>query len=79
MHILLQGTLFAVNAIPCIIFSPFAGVLVDRISKKKAVIISDIGRGLIVFIRIDFCSSNYRKYISYNGRSNNICFFIDTI
>ncbi len=37
--ILQQGTLFAVNAAPDIIFSPFVGVLVDRISKKKAVII----------------------------------------
>ena len=32
---LLMGSLFAVNAVPNIIFSPFAGVLVDRFEKNK--------------------------------------------
>ncbi len=45
---LLLGTIFAVNAIPNIILSPFAGVLVDYFSKKKVIIIGDVGRGLIV-------------------------------
>lgn len=45
---LLMGTLFAVNAIPNIIFSPFAGVIADRFNKKKLVTIGYVGRGIIV-------------------------------
>lgn len=45
---LLLGTIFAVNAIPGIIFSPFVGVLVDHFPKKKLIIIGDIGRGVVV-------------------------------
>lgn len=47
---LLLGTLFAVNALPAIIFSPFSGVLVDKFSKKKIIIIGDLGRGIVVLI-----------------------------
>ena len=45
---LLLGTLFAVNAIPSIIISPFAGVLVDRLPKKKVIVIEDFLRGVTV-------------------------------
>lgn len=45
---LLLGTLFAVNAIPGIILSPFTGVLVDYLPRKKVIILGDMGRGLIV-------------------------------
>ncbi|MEW9095151.1 MAG: MFS transporter [Clostridiaceae bacterium] len=47
---LLLGTLFAVNALPGIIFSPFSGVIVDRFSKKKVIIIGDLGRGIVVLL-----------------------------
>ncbi len=47
---LLLGTLFAVNAIPNIILSPFAGGLADRVNKKKLMFMSYIGRGIIVCI-----------------------------
>ncbi len=47
---ILLGTIFAVNAIPGIIFSPFSGVLVDYFSKKKVIILGDIGRGLVASI-----------------------------
>jgi MFS transporter, DHA3 family, macrolide efflux protein len=47
---LLLGTLFAVNAIPNIIFGPFAGVLADRLNKKRLIIFSYVGRGVIVSI-----------------------------
>lgn len=47
---LLLGTLFAVNALPGIIFSPFSGVLVDRLSKRKVIIFGDIARGIVVLI-----------------------------
>ncbi|MTI47506.1 MAG: MFS transporter [Firmicutes bacterium] len=46
----LLGSIFAVNAIPNIVFGPFTGVLVDYFSKKKLIIIGDIGRGIIVSI-----------------------------
>jgi len=45
---LLLGTILAVNAIPNILFSPFAGVFVDRLKKKNIVVIGYIGRGAIV-------------------------------
>lgn len=45
---LLLGTIFAINAIPGIIFSPFVGVLVDHFPKKKLIIIGDVGRGVVV-------------------------------
>lgn len=45
---LLMGTLFAVNAIPNIIFSPIAGVYADRHSKKKIVVLGNFGRGIVV-------------------------------
>ncbi|WP_059046590.1 MFS transporter [Paenibacillus rubinfantis] len=45
---LMIGTLFALNFIPNIAFSFFAGTLVDRWSKKKVVAITYLGRGLIV-------------------------------
>lgn len=45
---LLMGALFATNAVPNIIFSPFAGTLVDKLSKKKVVVLGNIGRGLVV-------------------------------
>lgn len=45
---LLMGALLAVNILPNILFSVFSGVLVDYFSKKKAVIVGYIGRGIIV-------------------------------
>lgn len=38
-----------VNAIPTILFQPFAGVLVDYFDKKKVVVLCDLGRGAVVF------------------------------
>lgn len=45
---LLMGTLFAINALPNVIFGPFAGVIADRYDKKKLIIIGYTGRGIIV-------------------------------
>lgn len=45
---LLMGTLFAVNAIPNILFSPIAGVYADRHSKKNIVVLGNFGRGIVV-------------------------------
>jgi DHA3 family macrolide efflux protein-like MFS transporter len=45
---ILLGTIFALNAIPNIILGPFAGVLADRVNKKKLIAIGYTGRGLIV-------------------------------
>lgn len=45
---LLMGTLLAVNAVPNVIFSVFAGVLADRMSKKKLVVVGNFGRGIVV-------------------------------
>lgn len=47
---LLLGTILAVNAVPNILFSSFAGVFVDRLKKKNVIVIGYLGRGLIVSI-----------------------------
>lgn len=47
---LLMGTLFAVNAIPNIILSPFTGVWADHYEKKKTIVLCDIGRGVVVLL-----------------------------
>lgn len=47
---LLMGTLFAVNAIPNIILSPFTGVWADHYQKKKTIVLCDLGRGIVVML-----------------------------
>lgn len=47
---LLMGTLFAVNAIPNIVLSPFTGVLADHFEKKKTIVLCDLGRGIVVML-----------------------------
>lgn len=47
---LLLGTLLAVNAIPNILFSPFAGVLVDRLKKKTVLVAGYACRGIVVSV-----------------------------
>lgn len=54
----LMGSLFAVNFIPNILFSFFSGVFADRFSKKRTVIICDIGRGVVVCITAILFSIN---------------------
>lgn len=44
----LMGTLYAVNFVPNLLFSAFSGVFVDNYSKKKIIVIGDVGRGLVV-------------------------------
>lgn len=39
--------IFAVNQLPTIILQPFTGALVDRFSKKKVMILCDLGRAII--------------------------------
>ncbi|WP_251563938.1 MFS transporter [Paenibacillus pasadenensis] len=45
---LLMGSLFAVNFVPGILLSLFAGVLVDRLPKKPLLIVSYTMRGIVV-------------------------------
>jgi DHA3 family macrolide efflux protein-like MFS transporter len=47
---LLLGSIFALNAIPNIIIGPFAGVLADRLNKKKLIGIGYTGRGMVVSV-----------------------------
>lgn len=41
----LMGTLLAVNFLPSIFLGLFAGALVDRMSLKKVIVITNTGRG----------------------------------
>ncbi|MEC0129114.1 MFS transporter [Paenibacillus pabuli] len=47
---LLMGTLLAVNFLPSIFLGLFVGALVDRMSPKKVIVLTNIGRGLFVGI-----------------------------
>lgn len=42
----LMGTLMAASTLPGVLFSPFAGVLVDRSNRKRLLILMDLIRGL---------------------------------
>ncbi|WP_427051591.1 MFS transporter [Paenibacillus sp. TC-CSREp1] len=44
----LMGTLLAVNFLPNIVFGLFAGALVDRLSPKKVIVMTNTGRGVMV-------------------------------
>lgn len=44
----LMALIIAVNFIPTIVLQPIAGVFVDKIRKKRVMVVSDIGRGLVV-------------------------------
>jgi len=44
----LMALIMAINYIPTIVLQPIAGVFVDRISKQRAMVLCDIGRGLVV-------------------------------
>ena len=46
---LLMGTLLAVNFLPNIVLGLFAGALVDRMSPKKVIVLTNVGRGLLVW------------------------------
>lgn len=45
---LIMGTIFAVSAIPNILFSPIAGVYADRHYKKRILVLGYISRGIVV-------------------------------
>nr|WP_154893534.1 MFS transporter [Paenibacillus xylanexedens] len=47
---LLMGTLLAVNFLPNILLGLFAGAVVDRMSPKKVIVLTNSGRGLLVGI-----------------------------
>ncbi|RRJ64302.1 MFS transporter [Paenibacillus oralis] len=44
----LMGTLFALNYVPNLLFSFFAGTLVDRWPKKNVIVATYLGRGILV-------------------------------
>ncbi|MCD8575011.1 MAG: MFS transporter [Erysipelotrichaceae bacterium] len=43
-----MAIVFAFNALPSILFMPFAGAWVESMNKKLAMIITDVGRGILV-------------------------------
>lgn len=45
---LMMGSLFALNYVPGILFSFFTGALVDRWSKRRVILFTSLGRGLLV-------------------------------
>lgn len=47
---LMMGTFIMVNVLPNVLLGPFAGVLVDRWSRKRVMLVADLGRGLVLAI-----------------------------
>ncbi|HEX3029676.1 MAG TPA: MFS transporter [Clostridia bacterium] len=46
----LMGTLMATSALPGVLVSPFAGVLLDRMNKKIIMVLMDILRGIVMVL-----------------------------
>ncbi len=44
----LMALVVAINYLPTIILQPIAGVLVDRMNKQRVMVLTDLGRGLVV-------------------------------
>ncbi|MCB2291770.1 MFS transporter [Clostridium sp. CS001] len=44
----LMGTLMAASALPRIIISPFAGVIVDRCNRRNMIVLMDLVRGVVI-------------------------------
>lgn len=47
---IMMGSLFALNFVPSLLFSFFTGALVDRWSKRRVVLLTNLGRGLMVVL-----------------------------
>lgn len=63
---IMMGTIMAVNALPSLIFGLMAGVLVDRMSKRKAMIVTDLLRfAATAFIAFLFMTDNLQVYYLY--------------
>jgi len=50
----LMALILGLNYLPTILLQPFTGALVEHISKKKVMIVFDIGRGLVVALGVLF-------------------------
>lgn len=62
----LIALIMAFNYIPTVLFQPFAGVLVDRFSKKYVIIFCDCGRAVVVFLVTFLFLTNYiRSWILF--------------
>lgn len=58
---LMMGTLFALNFVPNLALSFFSGALVDRWSKRQVIIITHVGRGLIVILTATLYATSLLK------------------
>lgn len=54
----IMGTLSALAYIPSLVLGPFAGVIVDRYSRKRIIFLTDLIRGLIVSLLVLFYFTN---------------------
>lgn len=55
----MMALLLAINILPTVILQPIAGVIAERTSKKKAMILCDLGRGTaVILIAILFMTGN---------------------
>ncbi len=49
----MMGTLLAASTLPRVLISPFAGVIVDRVDRKKLLVLMDLIRGIfVIFVGI---------------------------
>ena len=50
----LMALILGLNYLPTILLQPFAGALVEHLSKKKVMVLFDIGRGVVVAVGVLF-------------------------
>lgn len=72
--LIMMGTIMAVNALPSLVFGMIAGVFVDRLLKRKVMIITDLLRGLsTAFIAVLFITGTLEIYYLYIFTFFNSC------
>lgn len=59
-----SAVIFAVNQLPTVLVQPFAGVLVERMDKKKIMVVTDFIRGgIVVCLALLFVTGNVTPWI----------------
>lgn len=61
-----MGTYYILNFLPNVLLGPFAGVLADRLDRRKLIIFSDLSRGVTVFtLAIWILTGNIQIWVLY--------------
>lgn len=50
--------IFALNQLPTVVLQPFAGVMVEKMNKKRVMVLSDLVRGLVIVLLVCLYATN---------------------